>query len=275
VDWADTEVEAAFRREVRAFIDERLPELFKRRALAYDRDHYGGTYGWYKDRTSEDAEQHDAAVAWAEALAERGWAAPHWPAEYGGAGLTTLFQFIFKQEMAIAQAPVIGGTGVTVLGPTLILHGSDEQKRRYIPEILSGDARWVQGYSEPGAGSDLAALQTRAERDGDEYVINGQKIWTSSAAHRPGGAKASGDHVPARRRHRHARDLGATARRHGREPPPQRGVLRGCAHARRPRDRRGEPWLVRGDDAARLRALRHLRRGGAGGRFRRAASRAA
>ena len=181
VDWADTAEEAAFRSEVRAFIDERLPQLFKQRALEYDREHYPGTYGWYKDRTSDDSEERDAAIAWAEALAERGWAAPHWPAEYGGAGLTTMFQFIFKQEMATAQAPVIGGTGVTLLGPTLIVHGNEEQKSRYIPQILSGEARWVQGYSEPGAGSDLAALQTRAERDGDEYVINGQKIWTSSA----------------------------------------------------------------------------------------------
>ena len=90
-------------------------------------------------------------------------------------------QFIFNQEMAEQGAPGVGGMGVSLLGPTLIVHGSDEQKAEHLPKILSGDVAWAQGYSEPGAGSDLASLQTRALRDGEEYVINGQKIWTSGA----------------------------------------------------------------------------------------------
>ena len=90
-------------------------------------------------------------------------------------------QFIFKQEMALAQAPAVGGMGVSLLGPTLIVHGTEEQRGQHLPKILSGEVAWAEGYSEPGAGSDLASLQTRAIRDGDEYVINGQKIWTSGA----------------------------------------------------------------------------------------------
>ena len=90
-------------------------------------------------------------------------------------------QFIFKQEMSLAAAPSVGGQGVSQLGPTLIVHGTDEQKAEHLPKILSGEVDWRQGYSEPGSGSDLASLQTRAIRDGDEYVINGQKIWTSLA----------------------------------------------------------------------------------------------
>ena len=90
-------------------------------------------------------------------------------------------QFIFKMEMARADAPSVGGQGVSQLGPTLIVHGTEEQKAQHLPKILSGEVDWRQGYSEPGAGSDLASLQTRAIRDGDDYVINGQKIWTSLA----------------------------------------------------------------------------------------------
>ena len=90
-------------------------------------------------------------------------------------------QFILNQELARAGAPPVGGSGVNMLGPTLILHGTDEQRSRHLPPILAGEVTWAQGYSEPGAGSDLASLQTRAVRNGDEYVLNGQKIWTSGA----------------------------------------------------------------------------------------------
>ena len=108
---------------------------------------------------------------------------PAWPAEYGGAGLTSIEQFVFGEEMARAHAPPVGGNGVVMLGPTLIVHGSEAQRREVLPRMLAGDYVYAQGYSEPGAGSDLASLATRAERDGDEYVINGQKIWTSGAHH--------------------------------------------------------------------------------------------
>ncbi len=138
---------------------------------------------WYGDRKSEDTELRSAAQDWASALSERGWVAPHWPSEYGGAGLSPWEQFIFNEEMAKAKAPMVGGSGVLMLGPTLIIHGSEEQKKHYLPRILSGEVAFAQGYSEPGAGSDLGSLQTRAARDGDEFVINGQKIWTSGAHH--------------------------------------------------------------------------------------------
>jgi alkylation response protein AidB-like acyl-CoA dehydrogenase len=95
--------------------------------------------------------------------------------------MTAMEQFIFKQEMAAAGAPAVGGGGVQMLGPAMLVHGSEDQKREYLPKILSGEVGWAQGFSEPGAGSDLGSLQTRAARDGDEYVVNGQKIWTSGA----------------------------------------------------------------------------------------------
>jgi alkylation response protein AidB-like acyl-CoA dehydrogenase len=116
---------------------------------------------------------------WTKKLADRKWIAPAWPTEYGGAGLTVMEQFIFNSELAEARAPRPGGIAVGFAGPTLIVHGTEEQKKTYLPGILGGDEIWCQGYSEPGSGSDLASLQTRAVRDGDDYVVNGQKIWTS------------------------------------------------------------------------------------------------
>ena len=178
MDWADTPDQADFRQEVRSFIKDRLPQRYRK-----DGDAGGeapGT-GWQADRKSSNPEAQNAARDWATALADKGWIAPHWPKEYGGAGLSTMEQFIYNQEMASAQAPGVGGMGVSLLGPTLIVHGSDEQKAEHLPKVLSGEVAWAQGYSEPGAGSDLASLQTRAVRDGDDYVINGQKIWTSGA----------------------------------------------------------------------------------------------
>ena len=174
MDWADDNEQAAFRSRVRGVITASLPKR------------YGGGDGeeegsWERDRRSPVAEHKQAAADWTKALAEQGWVAPHWPKEYGGAGLSPMEQFIFKQEMAASGAPSVGGQGVSQLGPTLIIHGTPEQKAEHLPKILSGEVDWRQGYSEPGAGSDLASLQTRAVRDGDEYVINGQKIWTSLA----------------------------------------------------------------------------------------------
>ena len=170
MDWDDTPEQAAFRAEVKDLIDSGLP-------VAYQ----GGKGEWVQDRKSDDPTKRGAAQAWQAALADKGWIAPHWPEEYGGAGLSPLEQFIFKQEMTEAGAPAVGGQGVSQLGPTIIVHGTDEQKAEHLPKILSGEVNWQQGYSEPGSGSDLASLQTRAIRDGDDYVINGQKIWTSGA----------------------------------------------------------------------------------------------
>jgi alkylation response protein AidB-like acyl-CoA dehydrogenase len=170
MDWKDTQEQAAFRGEVQQLITSGLPKRYRE-----------GHGEWVQDRKSSDADTRGAAVEWQNALAAKGWIAPHWPKEYGGAGLTPMEQFIFKQEMALAGAPSVGGQGVSQLGPTLIVHGSPEQKAAHLPKILSGEVNWQQGYSEPGAGSDLASLQTRAVRDGDDYVVNGQKIWTSGA----------------------------------------------------------------------------------------------
>ena len=179
MDWSDTPEQAVFRQEVKALVGEHLPELYRRMRDEGIEEGYEG--GWIADRVSDDTERKGAAEAWTDAVSDHGWFAPHWPAEYGGAGLSPMEQFIYNQELAEAGAPIVGGSGVSLLGPTLIVHGTEEQKEKYLPKILSGETVWAQGYSEPGAGSDLGSLQTRAIRDGDEYVINGQKIWTSNA----------------------------------------------------------------------------------------------
>jgi alkylation response protein AidB-like acyl-CoA dehydrogenase len=115
-------------------------------------------------------------------LAERNWVAPAWPTQYGGLGWKHIEQMIFSEDMAYHGAPDAGRVfSVGMIGPTLIVHGSEEQKREHLPRITAGEVTWCQGYSEPGAGSDLASLQTRAVRDGDDYVVNGQKIWTTGA----------------------------------------------------------------------------------------------
>jgi alkylation response protein AidB-like acyl-CoA dehydrogenase len=119
---------------------------------------------------------------WFEVCYERGWSVPHWPAEYGGGGLAPDRLRVLREEMARVRAPApLGGMGVTMIGPTLLEHGTDDQKTRHLPKIASGELRWCQGYSEPGAGSDLAALKTRAEDKGDCYLVNGSKIWTTGA----------------------------------------------------------------------------------------------
>jgi alkylation response protein AidB-like acyl-CoA dehydrogenase len=180
MDWNDAPEQAAFRAQVRAFVQEQLPAFYRRRAEEGRDEGWDG--GWARDRKSADAEAAGAAQAWADALASRGWVAPHWPKEYGGGGMSPLEQFVLQQELFSAGAPTgVGGSGVGMLGPTLIAHGTAEQRAKYLPRILSGETAWAQGYSEPGAGSDLGSLQTRALRDGDEYVVNGQKIWTSGA----------------------------------------------------------------------------------------------
>ena len=183
MDWADDEQQAAFRIEVQQVLDKGLPEYYKRLARGEGSSEEGAAGDWVADRKADDPARRDAAKSWANALAERGWFAPQWPKEYGGGGLSPMEQFIFRQEVALAGAPTVGGSGVSLLGPTLIVHASEEQRKKYLPGILSGEVVFAQGYSEPGSGSDLASLQTRATKDGDEYVVNGQKIWTSGAHH--------------------------------------------------------------------------------------------
>lgn len=118
---------------------------------------------------------------WVEVITERGWYVPHWPVEYGGAGLDQEHVAVLRSELRAARAPVESPTGVRLIGNTLVEFGTEAQKRQHLPGIARNETRWCQGFSEPGAGSDLASLQCRAELDGDEYVINGSKIWTSGA----------------------------------------------------------------------------------------------
>jgi alkylation response protein AidB-like acyl-CoA dehydrogenase len=166
VDFVDAPDEAAFRKEVKTFIDKEAPKSAK------------GLSGEEALVANWDDNQ-----AWFKKLGEKGWIAPAWPKEYGGAGLSTMQQFVLNEELALHRVPrpmhLIIGLGMA--GPTIIVHGTEEQRKKYLPGIINGTDIWCQGYSEPGAGSDLASLQTRAVRDGDDYVINGQKIWTSLA----------------------------------------------------------------------------------------------
>ena len=172
VDFTDSSEEATFRAEVRQVIATHAP---KARAVRGGRSGDGYGAGALSEEAREEQER------WRQALIERRWIAPHWPREYGGGGLSVKDQFILSQELAEAGTWNISGLGTMMLGPTLIVHGSQQQKQEHLPKILDDSYQWCQGWSEPGAGSDLASLQTRAIRDGDEYVINGQKIWTSGA----------------------------------------------------------------------------------------------
>jgi len=161
MDLRFTPEETAFRDEVRAFLREHLPPELSatvRQGLRLTRD--------------------DMA-RWHAILHQRGWLASHWPREWGGPGWGPVQRFIFENECALAGAPRIVPFGVNMLGPVLIRYGSEAQKRHWLPRILDGSDWWCQGYSEPGAGSDLASLKTTAVRDGDHYVVNGQKTWTT------------------------------------------------------------------------------------------------
>ena len=167
VDFHDNGEEAAFREQVQTFItDEFQPRRERMRAEA---------------RAAAPFERTSSQQEWEGELADRGWIAPAWPKEYGGAGLSVMQQFIFNEEMAEARAPRPGGIAIGMAGPTLITIGTEAQQQEHLPPILSGESIWCQGYSEPGSGSDLASLQTRAIKDGDDWVVNGQKIWTSGA----------------------------------------------------------------------------------------------
>ena len=180
MDWNDTPEQMAFRQEVRSFIQERLPAYYRdpetiRHKLEEPE------FDWQMEMAHGSEEARAAASEWGQAMGERGWTMSSFPKEYGGAGLSTMEQFILNMELAAAGAPQVGGAHLPQIGPTLMIHGTEEQKQKFLPPSLRGEMLWAQGYSEPGAGSDLASLQTRAIRDGDEFVINGQKLWTSAA----------------------------------------------------------------------------------------------
>jgi alkylation response protein AidB-like acyl-CoA dehydrogenase len=161
----DADVEA-FRKEVQQFIKENLPPEEERLQRGYE--------GGFKTLQ----EEYDYTMGFQKKLAQRDWLAMAWPKEYGGGGASHMRQLVYNEEMAYNAAPSMN-MGIAWVGPSLMLYGTEEQKKQFIPRITNADDWWCTLYSEPGAGSDLAALQTRAVRDGDDYVVNGQKIWTS------------------------------------------------------------------------------------------------
>jgi alkylation response protein AidB-like acyl-CoA dehydrogenase len=167
MDFRFSPPEEAFRHEIRDWLKDNLPD------------------NWTGDRftrSRDDGEGMNIYKEFAKRLASKGWVAPHWPKQYGGLDLSVIEQLIFNEEMADANAPIgYSSIGVGWAGPTIIVYGTDEQKKKFLPAITSGEVMWCQGFSEPNAGSDLANIATRADRDGDDYVINGQKIWTSGA----------------------------------------------------------------------------------------------
>ena len=160
MDFTFTPKQEAFRQEIRTFLRERLPDEGP---------------GWNGENEFEFARM------FLQKLAPKRWIAPVWPEEYGGLGLGLWEQVVFNEEMSYHGAPSANLSAVGYLGPTIMMYGTEEQKRQHLPGITSGEVFWCQGYSEPEAGSDLASLQTRAVADGDDFIISGQKIWTSQA----------------------------------------------------------------------------------------------
>ena len=169
MDFDDTEEDASFRREVSMWLKEHA-------------EIRTGPADWSRNPAHPDYVRR--CREWQHTLYEGGWGAITWPQEYGGRGETSWHQAIFNQEMAKYDVSVGAfAVGIGMAGPTLIAHGSEEQKRRQLPPMLRGEAVWCQLFSEPDAGSDLAGLKSRAERDGESFVVNGQKVWTSGAQH--------------------------------------------------------------------------------------------
>lgn len=167
MDFSFSREDRAFQAEVRGWLDAAWPEEIRRRQA----------------KTAIGRVSREEQVRWQQALAERGWAAPNWPLEYGGAGFTATQNYLFDLEMSRAGAPRVLPFGVTMVAPVIMKFGTQEQKDRFLPDILGSRVWWCQGYSEPGSGSDLASLSTRAEDKGDHYLVNGVKTWTTLAQH--------------------------------------------------------------------------------------------
>jgi len=164
LDFSLEDSQPDFRREVREFVRANLP------ADMAARIRHGSYLGHHRD-----------GLAWSKILHRQGWSVPHWPVAHGGTGWSALQLHLFSQECADADAPRLPPAGIYMVGPVIIQVGSQQQKDRFLPAIARGDELWCQGFSEPGAGSDLASLRTSAVRKGDRFVVNGQKLWTSAA----------------------------------------------------------------------------------------------
>jgi len=170
---ADTAELNEFRDQTRAWLEANCPPEMREPVKSEDDVCWGGRHVQF---------QSDAQKRWLEAMAARGWTTPDWPKEYGGGGLSPAEAKILKEEMRrIGARNPLNSFGISMLGPALLKYGTEAQKQRFLPEIVRGEIRWCQGYSEPGAGSDLAGLQTKAEDKGDHWLVNGQKVWTSYA----------------------------------------------------------------------------------------------
>ena len=162
-----------FRSDTRAWLEANCPAKM-RKPIRSEADICWGGRNW--------TFQSGAQKQWLEVMAERGWTVPDWPTDYGGGGLSAAEARVLKEEMQrIGARPPLTSFGISMLGPALLKFGTEEQKRHYLPKIACGEIRWCQGYSEPGAGSDLAGLQTKADDEGDHWLVNGQKVWTSYA----------------------------------------------------------------------------------------------
>ena len=161
----------AFRMEARDWLEENAPKGLRGKLGIPEGYFWGG---------SKTPPPYPESKAWLEMMARKGWTIPWWPKEYGGGGLGKEETKILNQELErLELPPPLVGFGITMIGPTILQYGTEEQKKRYLPQIVRGEVRWCQGYSEPNAGSDLANIQTKAVIDGDDYILNGQKIWTS------------------------------------------------------------------------------------------------
>ena len=162
-----------FRKDTRAWLEQHCPPSMRTRPKSDEETVWGGRRAQYPN---------DEAKTWLDAMASKGWTCPTWPSVYGGGGLSATENQVLQEELASLNArPPLISFGISMLGPVLLEYGNEQQKLEHLPKIVKGEIRWCQGYSEPGSGSDLASLQTRAVLEGDHYTINGSKIWTSFA----------------------------------------------------------------------------------------------
>jgi alkylation response protein AidB-like acyl-CoA dehydrogenase len=172
MDFNFSEEDEAFRKEFGKWLKENLPKTHRKSDFTIE------------FMSGEEGDEWERRLEWHKKMYAGGWVAPHWPKEYGGRGASLTQQLIYTEELTHFSPPsLVNGQGIGLVGPTLMHWGSEEQRQRYLKPMLAAEEIWCQGYSEPGSGSDLASLQTRAVEDGDYFVVNGQKVWTSDAHH--------------------------------------------------------------------------------------------